>query len=249
MTPPTDTAAALWSAIDAYGCDAALHGALGRDATTREALDRAITAHVEAEVARRLAPNLELWRWKCHDETIEKAIERLVRERNEYAEKLCERNVALVMAPDVEAAIAKYGVQAAGGADTTAAETALRAAFAADKARAVEAGSRVDVRLLRDALRYVTAWGCVPGGSEEWKARNQDRVEDELRAAIKRGLDGGDAQARPTPDEARRLVEEAIGAGMALACHGDWSDEQRAVDRAHADSARTALLRALGVEA
>jgi len=57
------------------------------------------------------------------------------------------------------------------------------------------------------------------------------------------------AALMPDSDEARRLVEEAIGANMALACHGDWSDEQRAVDRAHADAARAALLRALGVEA
>ena len=39
MTPTHDTAAALWSAIDAYGCDAASHGALGKDATTRAAIE------------------------------------------------------------------------------------------------------------------------------------------------------------------------------------------------------------------
>lgn len=54
--------------------------------------------------------------------------------------------------------------------------------------------------------------------------------------------------ARPTPDEARRLVSAAIGAGIGLACHGSWSDEQRRSADAQAEAARTALLRALGVE-
>ena len=222
MTTDTDTAAALEAAIDAIACRRCdSDDPIG--STDRSALHRAITAHVEAEVARRLAPNLELWRWKCHDETIEQAIERLVRERNEYAEKLCERNVALVMAPDVEAAIAQIVActDLMDNAGSARAREALRAAIAADRARAVEAeATRRDAEIfgLRARLAIVA-----------------EIAEEAISSA-------------PTPDEARRLVEEAIGAGMALACHGDWSDEQRAVDRAHADSARTALLRALGVE-
>ena len=138
MTTDTDTAEALEAAIDAIACRRCDHDdPIG--STDRSALHRAIAAHVEAEVARRLAPNLELWRWKCHDETIEQAIERLVRERNEYAEKLCERNAALVMAPDVEVAIVDYALAAQGDFDTSEERDALRAAIAADKARAVEA--------------------------------------------------------------------------------------------------------------
>jgi sarcosine oxidase delta subunit len=43
--------------------------------------------------------------------------------------------------------------------------------------------SAPSVELLRAALRFVSAWGHVPG-SGEWFAENQERVEDELRAAI-----------------------------------------------------------------
>lgn len=43
--------------------------------------------------------------------------------------------------------------------------------------------SAPSVELLRAALRFVSAWGHVPG-SGEWFAENQERVEDELRDAI-----------------------------------------------------------------
>ena len=301
MTTDTDTAAALWTAIDAYGCDAASNGALGRDGATRVALARAITAHVEAEVARRLAPNLELWRWKCSDETVEQAIERLVRERNEYAEKLCERNAALVMAPDVEAAIAQIVActDLMDNAGSARAREALRAAIAADRARAVaealdgagRAERFADAICLRVGARdsgcggqtveagtarlYADATARIDAMIERAtarptpdEARSIGRVAEHLRCLAaevepSRMADGFEADRMrllahrlrqvaalmPDSDEARRLVETAIGAGMNLACHGDWSDEQRAADRAHAATARTALLRALGVEA
>ena len=198
MTTDTDTAAALEAAIDAHKHDIIDHAAL----------HRAITAHVEAEVARRLAA-----------------------------------------APDVEAAIVRYGVQAAGGADVTSDKAALRAAIAADKARAVEAEAtrrEAEIFGLRARLAIVAeiADEAIASASEAPDCHEQ--VQDYRERMRKWRMS---KPARPTPDEARRLVEEAIGAGMALACHGDWSDEQRAVDRAHADSARAALLRALGVEA
>jgi len=141
MTTDTDTAEALEAAIDAIACRRCDHDdPIG--STDRSALHRAITAHVEAEVARRLAPNLELWRWKCHDETIEQAIERLVRERNEYAEKLCERNAALVMAPDIEAAIAQIVActDLMDNAGSARAREAIRAAIAAAGDAIIDAG-------------------------------------------------------------------------------------------------------------
>lgn len=135
-------------------------------------LDRAITAHVEAEVARRLAA-----------------------------------------APEVEAAIGDlranahtHAVGALAMADVEECHAALLAAIAADKARAVEAAEDAAFIRGRDAVRkYPEGWGLV---------------------------------ARPTPDEARRLVDAFV----------------RAVSPARYDkdtalTARAALLRALGVEA
>ena len=91
-----DTRAAIESAIDALidAEDIDTRAVVAAEAGDKAAIDAiwttepialmrrtelraAITAHVAAEVARRLAPNLELWRWKCHDETIEQAIERM----------------------------------------------------------------------------------------------------------------------------------------------------------------------------
>ena len=179
-----DTAAALEAAIDAYGNATAREA---ENADERTALHRAITAHVEAEVARRLAPNLELWRWKCHDETIEQAIERLVRERNEYAEKLCERNAALVMAPDVEAAIDRLDMYA----DPYRAD-ALRAAIAADKARAVEAAEDAAFLRGRDAVRKIArltpyeAEALVERfeGLAQWQSPGYDAARADLLAAL-----------------------------------------------------------------
>jgi hypothetical protein len=123
---------------------------------------------------------------------------------------------------------------ASGGVESVwPARKALLAAIAADRARAVAEAVDLDaIALAADLIgRHLAPTSDVARGAVA-------RLEAMLAGK----------PARPTPDEARRLVEEAIGAGMALACHGDWSDEQRAVDRARADSARTALLRALGVE-
>ena len=54
MTTDTDTAEALEAAIDAIACRRCDHDdPIG--STDRSALHRAITAHIEAEVARRLA--------------------------------------------------------------------------------------------------------------------------------------------------------------------------------------------------
>jgi len=171
MTPTHDTAAALWSAIDAYGCDAASHGALGKDATTRAAIDRAIAAHVAAEVAR-----------------------------------------ALEAAPEVEAAIVDYAHAVQSDFDAHDERNALRAAFAADKARAVEAA--------------------------------EDAAEDAAfirgRDAVRHNPDGWGLIARPTPDEARRLLDEYDRATRHSYVTGG-PELLRA--------ARAALLRALGVEA
>ena len=231
MTTDTDTAAALEAAIDAIACRRCdSDDPIG--STDRSALHRAITAHVEAEVARRLA-----------------------------------------VAPDVEAAIVDYALAAQGDFDTHEEREALRAAIAADKARAVEAESIAAIDEFRRILTAPRAAGvpcpvCKVARPTPDEARSIGRVAEHLRGLAaevepSRMADGFEADRMrllahrlrqvaalmPDSDEARRLVEEAIGAGMALACHGDWSDEQRAVDRAHADSARTALLRALGVEA
>ena len=158
----------------------------------------------------------------------------------------------------------------ASGHVLTAAGDDLRAAIAADKAALDDTWRAHDLE--RDAevaqAQAATHEACAalqaicaalhvapPTGSTyctEAVAMVLERVAADRARAVEAGISAAFATllpGRPTPDEARRLVEEAIGAGMALACHGDWSDEQRAVDRAHADAARTALLRALGVEA
>lgn len=231
MTTDThDTAAALEAAIDAHGANAS--GA-------RAALHRAITAHVEAEVARRLAVAPD----------VEAAI------------------------GDLRANAHTHAVGALAMADVDECHAALLAAIAADKARAVEAESIAAIDEFRRILTAPRAAGvpcpvCKVARPTPDEARSIGRVAEHLRGLAaevepSRMADGFEADRMrllahrlrqvaalmPDSDEARRLVEEAIGAGMALACHGDWSDEQRAVDRAHADSARTALLRALGVEA
>jgi len=199
MTPTHDTAAALWSAIDAYGCDAASHGALGKDATTRAAIDRAITAHVASEVARRLAG-----------------------------------------APDVEAAIVDYALAAQGDFDTSEERDALRAAIAADKARAVEAeATRRDAEIfgLRARLAIVAeiAEEAISSASEAPDCHEQ--VQDYRERMRKWRMS---KPARPTPDEARRLLDEYDRATRHSYVTGGPE---------HLRAARAALLRALGVEA
>lgn len=162
-TPPADTATALWTAIRYAAGDFIRDG-------DEQAIGRAITAHVEAEVARRLAA-----------------------------------------APEVEAAIVDYAHAAQSDFDTHAERADLRAAIAADKARAVEAESIAAI----DEFRRILTAPRPPGVP---------------CPACK--------VARLTPDEARRLVDAFV----------------RAVSPARYDkdtalTARTALLRALGVEA
>lgn len=93
--------------------------------------------------------------------------------------------------------------------------------------------------------------GCARTQADEM-ARAVEAAEDAAflrgRDAVRKFPDGWGLIARPTPDEARRLVSAAIGAGIGLACHGSWSDEQRRSADAQAEAARTALLRALGIE-
>lgn len=141
MTPTHDTAAALWSAIDAYGCDAASHGALGKDATTRAAIDRAITAHVEAEVARRLAA-----------------------------------------APDVEVAIGSVTCRRCDHDDPLgdSVSDALRAAIAADKARAVESARPTP----DEARRLVEAFEQVCDMWQYREAAARTTARDALIAAL-----------------------------------------------------------------
>ena len=234
MTPTHDTAAALWSAIDAYGCDAASHGALGKDATTRAAIDRAIAAHVAAEVAR-----------------------------------------ALEAAPEVEAAIVDYAHAVQSDFDAHDERNALRAAIAADKARAVEAAEDAAFIRGRDAVRHnPDGWGLIARPTPD-EARSIGRVAEHLRGLAaevepSRMADGFEADRMrllahrlrqvaalmPDSDEARRLVEDlagAQGAWVALLA-GNLADSgsiagSEAVLAARVTAARTALLRALGVEA
>ena len=212
MTTDThDTAAALEAAIVSATTDQTRADAGGHNAIGAALLRAAITAHVEAEVARRLAA-----------------------------------------APDVEEAIATLrrltfdaaitGITIGGVNETT---DRLRAAIAADKARAVAAAISPAVHELRNALPPVRhhAQRIEPGDRREAILRGIDRalaVADELAAV----LDGGPAvKARPTPDEARRLVD-ALESRAAIAA-GYMAD----YDESELDTARTALLRALGVEA
>lgn len=97
-------------------------------------------------------------------------------------------------------------------------KSALLAAFAADKARAVEAAEDAAFIRGRDAVRkHPEGWGLV---------------------------------ARPTPDEARRLVESygrAVDRLASLDPRPTAGEVARLSDE-H-DTARAAILRALGVEA
>ena len=104
MTPTHDTAAALWSAIRYAAGDFIRDG-------DEQAIDRAITAHVEAEVAR-----------------------------------------ALEAAPEVEAAIGSVTCRRCDHDDPLgdSVSDALRAAIAADKARAVAAAIEREAAARRD---------------------------------------------------------------------------------------------------
>ena len=218
MTTDTDTAAALEAAIDAIACRRCDHDdPIG--STDRSALHRAITAHIEAEVARRLAA-----------------------------------------APDVEAAIVDYAHAAQSDFDTHEEREALRAAIAADKARAVEAeATRRDAEIfgLRARLAIVAeiADEAIASASEAPDCHEQ--VQDYRERMRKWRMS---KPARPTPDEARRLIEALhldllATADTVAALHGAVGTGLRSHCVAAADKlrltatdARTALLRALGVE-
>mgnify|MGYP003425242226 CR=1 FL=1 len=185
----TDTRAALDAAIDEWirlrGLSYLTGGAQAAQ-TARGQVDRAITAHVEAEVARRLAvaPG------------VEEAIRTFALGAYSPGEPSAPDSLA---AAQIWIEIEAYGHAAA-----------LRAAIAADRERAVEAGSLTALDEFRKLLpKYVT------------------------------------------PDEARRLVDAlsdaAYDAGVAVERRaGDGWRESVEKKR---DDTRTALLRALGVEA
>jgi len=189
MTTDTDTAEALEAAIDAIACRRCDHDdPIG--STDRSALHRAITAHVEAEVARRLeaAPGVEA------------AIDNLRRvDRQSYA---------------------------SGGVESVwPARKALLAAIAADRARAVAEAVDLDaIALAADLIgRHLAPTSDVARGAVA-------RLEAMLAGK----------PARPTPDEARRLLDEYDRATRHSYVTGGPE---------HLRAARAALLRALGVEA
>ena len=222
----TDTRAALEAAIDAYATAAIANaGAALTDAWAAiawAAISSAITAHVAAEVAR-----------------------------------------ALACAPEVEEAIDDVTVA---WWDEATSGVALRAAIAADKARAVEdllakllAGAGIDEQDRPflppgEQVDAILRWAQRAGDAY----RGMRNVHEQLHDAHKR-IEW--QRARPTPDEARRLVEahhlDLLSIADAVASlHGATGPGLRGHCVAQADklrlaagAARTALLRALGVEA
>ena len=223
--PDSLAAAQIWIEIEAYGHAAPLRAA--------------ITAHVEAEVARRLAvaPIVE--------EAIEAHGDACYERGHVHAGGLPDDSVRSI--------------------DRDAAEATLRAAIAADRERAVLGARLSRVAALRlvdahgDSIRRTERASSRIGTTNAGEPVTEQMVTEQInaRAAVIDALTGGeDAPARPTPDEARRLVDEygnaccaalpAIEAGARG--DGDAIDAMTAViDRGN--KARTALLRALGVEA
>ena len=202
----TNTRAALDAAIDKFARaaidDANALGAPDEFAAAKAAwaaISPAITAHVEAEVTRRLAA-----------------------------------------APSVDEAIRRYGVQAAGGADTTAAEASLRAAIAAER-------ERVPVGAPLGAVVDAVLWAVAQchDGSDLWAHMKRD--PDAFRREVARVL-SGKIRNSPTPDEARRLVD-AYDTAIRLAERAVTSGTITGDHTMRQVAARTALLRALGVEA
>lgn len=193
----TDTRAALDAALIEWGTAVARGSG---SAEARTALDRAIAAHVEAEVAR-----------------------------------------ALEAAPEVEAAIGSVTCRRCDHDDPLgdSVSDALRAAIAADKARAVAAAIEGTGRAeqFADAICHRVGArdsGCggqtVEAGTARLYADAAKRIDDLVARD----------EARPTPDEARRLLDEYDRATRHSYVTGG-PERLRA--------ARAALLRALGVEA
>ena len=240
----TDTRAALEAAIDAYATAAIANaGAALTDAWAAiawAAISSAITAHVAAEVARALA---------CAP-GVEEAIGDVTVAWWDEAIRQCGRKEGFVIdEPD----------------DRTTSGVALRAAIAADKARAVD---DLLAKLLAGAGIDEQDRPFLPPGEQvdailRWAQRAGDayrgvrNVHEQLHEAHKR-IEW--QHARPTPDEARRLVEahhlDLLSIADAVASlHGATGPGLRGHCVAQADklrlaasTARTALLRALGVE-
>ena len=205
-----DTAAALAKLLDDVACRRCDHddpiGDVGR-----EEIDRAITSHVAAEVARALA---------CAGSV------------DEVIEAFDETSAAY--------GAAKRGFDLAARERAAAAQVAsidrLRAAIAADKARAVAGATDGAERAERFAdtvcsLVGARDHGCGGQTVDAGTARLYADAVVRIGAIIARD------KARPTPDEARRLVDE-----FERLASIDEAYDQR-------DVARDALLRALGVEA
>ena len=91
------------------------------------------------------------------------------------------------------------------------------------------------------------AVGQCHDGSDLWSHMRRD--PDTFRREVARVL-SGKLRNSPTPDEARRLVGEFAGAHGAMVAHlaGMTGPESGEDVAARTESARTALLRALGVE-
>jgi hypothetical protein len=157
---------------------------------------------------------------------------------------------ALACAPDVEQWIGGIVSRALRGcsdngarADLMREADALRAAIAADKSRAVEASTRYT----RPAVSAESAAQLVARFEESTGHEMRRRIDGDRKALIDALTGGEDAPARPTPAEARRLVE-VFRASVAAHAQAVALDPDYATD-AGEPAARAALLRALGVEA
>jgi len=243
MTTMTDTRAALDAAIrdltDQIGC--APHH---RD-TLVATLDNRIAAHVTAEVARQTV-----------------TIRRDLDEARELRHVVCDRcgepiqwaapgrtacpcSVAVAAAPEVEAAIDV--LINAEDIDTRECVDAERGYIRSEDSRAGAIAAVISpaVHELRNALPPVRHHATRITGDDRTEARRTAMlsgigraltVADELAAT----LDGAPVPLRPTPDEARRLVDEYDRATRHSYVTGGPE---------HLRTTRAALLRALGVEA
>lgn len=235
----TDTRAALDAAIlrvvhtatrDGIGIDAS-NVLDSRPSTITDArvaeLHAAITAHVDAEVTRRLAAA----------PSVEEAIAASVDGAFKYGQASTLKHAHLLtITPDWTVPI-------------------LRAAITADRDRAIREHDATWQAHDLERDTEVARW--------QGEAHALVRAVKSIAAAVGApDVEGGDGWAeraaavigkatRPTPDEARRLVGEFAGAHGAMVAHlaGMTGPESGEDVAARAESTRTALLRALGVEA
>ncbi len=186
--------------------------------TLTDPLRTAITAHVEAEVARRLAaaPGVE--------EAIEMLGDTCYERGHVHAGGLPDDSVRSI--------------------DRDAAEATLRAAIAADRGRAVDSATAH----MRPMVSREQAAQLVARFEESIGHELRRRIDGDRKDLIGALTGGEDAPARPTPDEARRMINELIGS-MAVVGNGLDDSPGAVVAKRIAADARTALLRALGVEA